>query len=78
MNSRGSFFFFFFFLLLLVDSGMSGTVVVAKHKILLIPESFHKIPCLLNFTHPCKEISHKMKGFVKKQLSSLKKSFKFD
>ena len=52
---------------------MSGTVVVAKHKIFLIPESCHKIPCLLNFTHPCKEISHKIKGFVKKQLSSLKK-----
>ena len=50
------------FMFLQVSGVTSGTGVDTKHKQSTIPEG--EIPCLLNFTHPCKEILGKMKGFV--------------
>ena len=57
---------------------MSGTIVDTKHKVSQILEGGLEITCLLNSTHPCKETLNKMKGFIEKQLSTFKKSFKFD
>ena len=51
-----------------LGGAVSGTVVYTKHKVSLIPEGGPEIPCLFNFTHSCKEILDKMKGFVEKQL----------
>ena len=62
----------------LQDGTVSGTIVHTKHKVSSIPEGGLEILCLLNFTHPCKEILDRMKGFVKKQLPRCKKSFKLD
>ena len=62
----------------LQDGTVSGTIVDTKHKVSSIPEGGLEILCLLNFTHPCKEILDRMKEFVKKQLPRCKKSFKFD
>ena len=50
------------FMFLQVSGVTSGTGVDTKHKQSTIPEG--EIPCLLNFTHPCKEILDKMKRFV--------------
>ena len=49
VNCQGPFsFFFFFFFFLQVGGAMSGTVVDIKGGL--------KVPCFLNFTHPCEEI----------------------
>ena len=61
-----------------VGGAVFGTVVDKKRKVSSIPESGLEISSLLHFTHPCKEMLEKMKGFVEKQLSRSKESFKFD
>ena len=56
----------------LQDGTVSGTIVDTKHKVSSIPEGGLEILCLLNFTHPCKEILDRMKEFVKKQSQDVK------
>ena len=67
-----------FFLLLQVGGAVSSTVVDTKHTASSAPESVFETPCLLNFSHLCKEILGKMKGLLEKHLSNSKEYFKFD
>ena len=74
MNYRGLLVFCFF---LQVGGAEYGNAVDTKQKLSQFQKKNHEKPCLLNFTHPCKEMLGKIKGFVEKHLSRFKESFKF-